>query len=465
MKTFVLFLTSLFTLATSNAQYTQNFDGTEASLTGNCWTLSGIYSTTAAADVITGTGSMYTSPPTNASTTRDITSPALNITSTSFTISFKYKVSSKISGNATRTIEVGLLDPSNTFTSLSTINMDKNSPVTVQNFNQTFTLVSTGVRKLVLKLGGSTGDGNSRLIFDDIYASASPLYGTGTCNSAPVAIDDAFSVKSGSVYTGNVIINDNDPNGEVISSSIVITSADGTVVLNSNGNFSFTPNAGFSGSSTTFTYQLIDNGFTAATSNVATVTLNFFTSIALPVNLISFNAKYNKPDVGINWSTAQEKNFSHFVIEQSTDGVNFIQLAVVFGAGESDTKKEYSYTDKNLTGRKGLVYYRLKSVDKDGKFEYSSVRIIRLGEEIKGIVLSTYPNPAVNELKVTIPAAWQSKVATYEVVNTNGQVAKRVVTGNSSQTETINVSSLAPGFYIVKVTCEGQTALQKIIKQ
>ena len=107
----------------------------------------------------------------------------------------------------------------------------------------------------------------------------------------------------------------------------------------------------------------------------------------------------------------------------------------------------------------------MKSVDNDGKFEYSSVRIIRLGEEMKGIVLSTYPNPAVNELKVTIPAAWQSKVATYEVVNINGQVAKRVVTGNSSQTETINVSSLAPGFYIVKVTCEGQTALQKIIKQ
>ena len=464
MKTFVLFLTALFTLATSKAQFSQNFDGTEASLTGNCWILSGIYSTTAA-DVITGTGSMNTNPPTNASSTRDITSPALNIISTSFTISFKYKVSSKISGNATRTIEVGLLDPSNTFTSLATINMDKNSPVTVQNFNQTFTLVSTGVRKLVLKLGGSTGDGNSRLIFDDIYASASPLYGTGTCNSAPVAINDAFSVKSGSVFTGNVISNDNDPNGEVIASSLVVTSADGTVVLNSNGNFSFTPNAGFTGSSTTFTYQLIDNGFNAATSNVATVTLNFFTSISLPVNLISFDAKYNKPDVGMNWSTAQEKNFSHFVIEQSTDGVNFNQLAVVFGAGESDTKKDYSYTDKTLGGRKGLVYYRLKSVDNDGKFEYSSVRIIRLGEEMKGIVLSTYPNPAVNELKVTIPAVWQSKVATYEVVNTNGQVARRVVTGNSSQTETINVSSLAPGFYIVKVTCEGQTALQKIIKQ
>ncbi len=466
MKTFVLFIAAIITLNTAKAQFTQNFDGTEASLTGNCWTLTGIYSTTTPGDVITGTGSMYTNPPTNGSSTRDILTPALNITSTSFTVSFNYKVSSKINGNATRTIEIGLLDAANNFTSLNIISMDKNSPVTVLNFNQTFTLASTGVRKAVLRLGGSTGDGNSRLIFDDLSVSGTPLYGPGSyCNTAPIAVNDAFSGSNGSVITGNIITNDNEPNGETITPSIIATSVDGTVVLNSNGSFSFTPNPGFTGASTTFTYRLIDNGFSPVNSNVATVTLNYIYTISLPVNLVSFNAKYNKPDVVLNWSTAQEKNFSHFVLEQSTDGINYNQLVIVFGAGESDTKKNYSYTDKNLTGRKGLVYYRLKSVDNDGKFDYSSVRIIRLDDEKQGITLSTYPNPAVNELKITIPAAWQSKKVTYEVVNTNGQVARKIVTGNSSQTETINVASLAPGFYIVRVICEGQIAQQKIVKQ
>ena len=465
MKTFVLFIIAIITINTAKAQLTENLEGTAASLTAKCWILTNVYSTTTPGEVITGIGSMYSNPPTNGSSTRDIATPALNITSTSFTVSFNYKVSSKISGNATRTFEIGLLDNANNFTSLSIISMDRTSPVTVLNFNQTFTLASTGVRRVVLKLGGSTGDGNSRLIFDDFSATGTLVYGT-YCNSAPIAGDDTYSGMDGSTITGNILINDSDPNGETITPSIVTNSVDGTVVLNSDGSFTFTPNPTFRGGSTTFTYRLVDNGYSPANSNVATVTLNYTYTITLPVNLVSFDAKYNKPDAILNWSTAQEKNFSHFVLEQSTDGINYNQLVIVFGAGESDTKKNYSYTDKNLAGRKGLVYYRLKSVDNDGKFDYSSVRIIRLlDEEKKGITLSTYPNPAVNELKVTIPAAWQSKKATYEVVNTNGQVARKVVTGNSSQTETINVNSLAPGFYIVRVICEGQIAQQKIIKQ
>jgi hypothetical protein len=255
MKKSVLFFATTIALLSVKAQFSQNFDGSESGLTGNCWTLLDVHQTTTPGDVINGTGSMYTNPPTSSAGTRDIMTPALNIASTSFTVSFNYKVSSKISGNATRTIEIGLLDVNGNFTSLSIITMDKNSPTTVQTFNQTFTLASTGIRKLVLKLGGATGDGNSRLIFDDIYASANPLYGSGTCNSAPVAIDDVFSGPIGSVVSGNVMPNDSDPNGEAIKSSVVVTSADGTVVLHQNGSFTFTPNPGFIGSSTTFTYN------------------------------------------------------------------------------------------------------------------------------------------------------------------------------------------------------------------
>ena len=125
----------------------------------------------------------------------------------------------------------------------------------------------------------------------------------------------------------------------------------------------------------------------------------------------------------------------------------------------------YSFIDKNLAGRKGLVYYRLVSVDIDNKVTYSSVRIIRLDEVGPKIVVTTYPNPVSNELRVTIPANWQNKKVVYEIVNTNGQVLKSIQSLSSSQTETINTSNLAPGFYIAKVTCEGIMAQQKIVKQ
>lgn len=465
MKTFVLFFTALISLNTVNAQFTQDFEGQESDLTGNCWIMTGIYKTSDAADVITGNGSLYTNPPTNGSSTRDLYTPGLNITSTSFTVSFNYKVSSKISGNATRTIEVGLADAAGNFTSLSMITMDKNSPTTVQSFNQNFTLASTGYRRLVLKLGGSTGDGNSRLIFDDLYASANALYGSGTCNSAPVAVNDAFSGVAGSVITGNVMTNDNEPNGEIMTASVVVVSPDGTVVLNGDGSFSFTPAPGFTGTQTTFTYHLLDNGIDPLTSNTATVTLNYFNNSTLPVKLINFDAKYTNAAVTLNWSTAQEKNFSHFVVERSTDGVAFNQTSLVFGAGESDIRMDYSYIDRNITGLSGLVYYRLVSVDTDGKIAYSSIRIIRIGANNPGIKLTTYPNPVTHELRITIPAAWQNKAVTYQLYSVNGQVVNSKQANNSSQTETMNVSNFAPGIYIVKATCGSEVAQERIVKQ
>jgi len=467
MKTILLSIATIFTLITAEAQYSQDFEGTEASLTGNCWTLNDVHKTTAAGDVITGTGSMYTNPPTSSSTTRDIITPALNITSTSFSVSFNYKVSSKINGNATRTIEVGLLDPLANFTSLSMITMDKNSPITVQNFNQTFTLASIGARKLIIKLGGSTGDGNTRLIFDDIYANASPWYGASSCNSAPIAVNDAYNAINGFSVSGNVIANDSDPNGEAIQSLVVTTSPDGVLVLNQDGSFTFTPNAGFSGPIATFTYQLADNGFAPATSNIALVTINYSSPILLPVKLVSFSAMLNTDKVDLKWITSSEKNVSHFSIEKSTDGINFSETGIVFAFGNTSETKNYSFTDGSINASQaGVIYYRLRSVDTDGKSELSQVKTIRIGKKNEqSISILTYPNPVSAELHVTIPTSWQGKKVSYELLSSNGQLMQRNIAATGSQTESMNVNSLTPGFYIVKVTCNGETAQQKIVKR
>ena len=468
MKTILLsIIAATFTIFTATAQFTQNFEGAEATLTGNCWTLNDVHKTTAAADVITGTGSMYTNPPTNGSITRDIITPALNITSTSFSVSFKYKLSNTISGNAIRTIEVGLLDAAANFTSLSIITMDKNSPATVQNFNQTFTLASTGARKLIIKSGGSTGGGNIRFIYDDISTNASPLYGAGVCNSAPVAANDTYNGVTGTPVSGNVMSNDNDPNGESMTASVIATSADGVVVLNSNGSFTFTPNPGFTGSVATYTYQLKDNGFDVTTSNIALVTINYTNPVSLPVKLVSFSAILNNDAVDLKWVTTSEKNVNHFSIERSFDGVNYTDAGLVFATGNTSETIKYSYTDNNIdTKTAGVIYYRLRSVDNDGTSELSEIRSIRIGKKAEQrISIVTYPNPVSAELRVTIPSNWQGKKVTYELFNNNGQAVVKNTVGASSQTETLNVNRLAPGFYILKASCNGERAQQKIIKR
>jgi hypothetical protein len=468
MKTFLPLFAAIFTITSVNAQFSQNFEGNESSLTSNCWTLTDVFHTTSSSDVINGTGSMYTNPPTSGSGTRDIVSPALNVTSTSFTVSFKYKLSARLGGQATRFIEVGLLDPTGTFTSLAVINLDRNTPTGTLSFNQQFTLSSTGYRKLVLKLGGSTGDGNSRLIFDDLYASANPLYGSGTCNSSPIAVDDVFLGAVGSSITGNVLVNDHEPNGETMIPAMVMTSADGTVVLNANGTFTFTPNAGFNGTTTTFTYQLTDNGFAPAVSNIATVTLRFGSSIViLPVKMLYFNAQLNNNNkVDLKWATSSEVNTSRFIVERSADGKNFSAVGVVFAAGNSNQTATYQLTDNLGSADKTILHYRLRIVNEDETSELSSTRIIRLSKQAAAIAsIETYPNPASNELRVTVPAQWQGKQVTYEMFTASGAVAKKLTTNNSSQTETFDITQMAQGFYMVKVTCGTETATKKIIKK
>jgi hypothetical protein len=189
-------------------------------------------------------------------------------------------------------------------------------------------------------------------------------------------------------------------------------------------------------------------------------------NIALPVKLYSFSANLNNNKVDLKWVTASEINVSHFIVEKSTDGVNYTNAGVVFANGNATDKTNYSLTDNINTSLSGVIYYRLRSVDIDGKNELSATRIIRISKQKEETVsIVTYPNPVSNEVRITIPANWQNKKVVYEVYAANGRMVKRSETASSSQTETVNVSSLSPGFYIVRVSFEGQTAQQKIVKQ
>ncbi len=188
----------------------------------------------------------------------------------------------------------------------------------------------------------------------------------------------------------------------------------------------------------------------------------------LPVKLSSFTAMLlnNTSKVELKWSTSTEKDASHFMIERSTDGTNFTDAGMVFAFGNSTENKSYSYTDNISSLDAKVIYYRLRSVDADGSFDYSATRIIRTAKQAENsISILTYPNPVTNELRVTIPNNWQGKKVTYEVIGANGMASKKVETGSSSQTETINVSSLATGFYVVRVICNGEIAQQKIVKK
>lgn len=120
------------------------------------------------------------------------------------------------------------------------------------------------------------------------------------------------------------------------------------------------------------------------------------TSGALPVELSSFSANYYNGKVLLNWKTETEVNNFGFEIEKTVNNgnlnLNWQKIGFVNGAGNSNSRKDYSFSDNNIS--KGNYFYRLKQLDSDGKFTYSKQIEININEIPKAFELyQNYPNP------------------------------------------------------------------------
>lgn len=127
----------------------------------------------------------------------------------------------------------------------------------------------------------------------------------------------------------------------------------------------------------------------------------------VPVELTSFSASVSNNGVNLKWSTASELNNRGFYIERSNlknsnewNSINFTN-----GAGSTTETKQYSFIDKSPF--QGLSYYRLKQVDYDGSFTYSSIVEVNNNAVVDNFILAqNYPNP----FNPTTKISWQSQL-------------------------------------------------------
>jgi hypothetical protein len=166
----------------------------------------------------------------------------------------------------------------------------------------------------------------------------------------------------------------------------------------------------------------------------------------------------------LNWSTDIETDVSHFVIQKSLNGKDFTDAGILFTEGNSDIRKEYNFKDELRNISSGLVYYRLRIVDLDGQYKQSPVRIIRVAEDNAAGSITVYPNPVISDIRITLSNTWQDKAVNIQVMNANGQSVLQINNARPGQTETINVSALTTGMYMVKVSNGLETAMQRFIK-
>lgn len=180
----------------------------------------------------------------------------------------------------------------------------------------------------------------------------------------------------------------------------------------------------------------------------------------LPVKWLSFEATLNsQKTVELNWATASETNNSHFVIERSEDLQHWEARGTAKGNGTVHTTSRYRFTDAvDATGAANL-YYRIKQIDFNGKFEYSGTRSVVLEKTNDEIVL--YPNPASTQ--VNIHHSFTNGVDV-SICNLSGKVVFE--RQGATQDETIDLQNLPGGFYFIHFVENGkQVHSEKLLIQ
>jgi len=184
----------------------------------------------------------------------------------------------------------------------------------------------------------------------------------------------------------------------------------------------------------------------------------------LPIELLKFSGKNVVKYNLIEWKTSTEINNDYFTLERSENGVNFENLTIIEGAGNSNQLLHYQTYDDNPFDK--VTYYRLKQTDFNGEYSYSTVIAI-YGDFDKNEINNIHPNPTSGNLNFDINLIQDTKI-NIEVYDFLGRIIlteiKNLKSGKSS--ENIVTENLEKGIYLLKIKIENSDFefVEKIIK-
>jgi hypothetical protein len=178
----------------------------------------------------------------------------------------------------------------------------------------------------------------------------------------------------------------------------------------------------------------------------------------LPVKLESFQGKKQNESAVLNWNTSGETAFSHFEVEWSADGSTFAKAGTVQSAAGNGAKA-YTFTHPFTAdmSQESRLYYRLKMVDKDNSYTYSSIVTIN-NSNFSDVKL--YPVPAADHIWIEVPVSVSRQQPVYSIVTPGGQI---VLQGKITQAvQQIQLPAMAPGMYYLRLNNEtGKSFLKK----
>ncbi len=189
-------------------------------------------------------------------------------------------------------------------------------------------------------------------------------------------------------------------------------------------------------------------------------------STPLPVEIVSLIASAKNNLVELKWNTATEVNNYGFAIERRVTGnsqLAWAKIGFIEGAGTSNAPRSYSYVDNVLNG---TIAYRLKQIDRDGKFKYSGdVEVIVNGAPSVFSLSQNYPNPfnPSTTIAYQLPATGHVILKVYDVIGREVASLVNEVKSAGSYSVQFDALKLASGMYFSKLQSGDKMQIKKMM--
>jgi len=188
---------------------------------------------------------------------------------------------------------------------------------------------------------------------------------------------------------------------------------------------------------------------------------------SLPIELLSFNARKEKNNIELFWTTSSELNNDYFTVERSDDLKSWEELFFVEGAGNSNSIINYSETDSKPLD--GVSYYRLKQTDYDGMFSYSDIVSVNFSKEeyADNGYLKLYPNPIDNNdiLKIELNNI-SSNVLSIVLTDIYGKIYLSKIVENATDGYELSIelgNQFSKGIYIITAITIDKKYYKKLV--
>lgn len=193
------------------------------------------------------------------------------------------------------------------------------------------------------------------------------------------------------------------------------------------------------------------NGELFATTLNGTLLRVTATLIATPVNITSFTWTPKSNGIELTWETRNEVNVQQYEIESSINGTDFRQIGIVPANNSGIYRFRHVTSDSKL-------FYRLRILDVDGKFEYS--KVIQATQSAEVTANFVRPSLVANN---TLNLLIHNRYDHVQLINMQGkEIWRRSLNGRMGAIQYL-LPSLQPGHYVVRVIGKSETLTQKIV--